>query len=66
MSKLYRYTGPTFSIKDMQFKTNCLLKVKEEYYCSISSVTWLVLDDKPVRINMKNPAHFVEISKPIE
>lgn len=63
MSKLYRYTGPAFTIKDLIFKTNCLLNVKEEYSCPITEITWLVLEDKSVRIKMENLGHFVEVSK---
>ena len=63
MSKLYRYTGPTFSIKDLTFSANCLLTVKEEYFCPITKVKWLVLEDKSVRIKMENLGHFVEVSK---
>lgn len=61
--KLYRYTGPTFSIKDLTFSANCLLKVKEEYFCPITNLKWLVLEDKAVRIRMENLGHFVEVSK---
>lgn len=63
MSKLYRYTGPAFSIRDLHFKTNCLLNVKEEYSCPITELMWLVLEDKSVRIKMENLGHFVEVSK---